>query len=39
MPLYMDVHRKVDGLSAEAVADAHNRDLEVQGKHGVKDLK
>ena len=39
MPLYMDVHRKVDGLSAEAVADAHNRDLEALGKHGVKYLK
>jgi uncharacterized protein DUF4242 len=39
MPLYMDVHRKVDGLSAEAVADAHTRDLEVQGKYGVKYLK
>jgi Protein of unknown function (DUF4242) len=39
MPLYMDVHRKVEGLSAEAVADAHKRDLEVQGKHGVKYLK
>jgi uncharacterized protein DUF4242 len=39
MPLYMDVHKKVEGLSAEAVADAHKRDLEVQGKHGVKYLK
>jgi Protein of unknown function (DUF4242) len=39
MPLYMDVHKRVEGLSAEAVADAHKRDLEVQGKHGVKYLK
>jgi Nickel responsive protein SCO4226-like len=39
MPLYMDVHKKVDGLSAEAVADAHKRDLEVQGTYGVKYLK
>jgi len=36
MPLYMDVHRDVDGLTAEAVADAHRRDLEKQGKHGVE---
>lgn len=35
MPLYMDVHRKVDGLTADAVAEAHKKDLEVQGKHGV----
>ena len=35
MPLYMDTHKNVDGLTAEAVAGAHQRDLEVQGKHGV----
>ncbi|MEA2646330.1 MAG: hypothetical protein QOE92_1413 [Chloroflexota bacterium] len=35
MPLFMDVHDKVDGLTAEAVAGAHKRDLEVQAKHGV----
>jgi len=39
MPLYMDVHHKVDGLTAQAVAGAHAKDLEVQGKHGVKYLK
>jgi hypothetical protein len=36
MPLFMDVHQKVDGLTAEAVAQAHAKDLEVQHKHGVK---
>jgi hypothetical protein len=35
MPLFMDVHHKVDGLTAEAVAGAHQRDLEVQGAYGV----
>jgi len=35
MPLYMDVHQHVEGLTAEAVAGAHARDLEVQQKHGV----
>ena len=35
MPLYMDVHRNLSGLTAEAVAEAHAKDLEVQGKHGV----
>ncbi len=38
MPLYMDIHRGVEGLTAEAVADAHRRDLEVQGKYGVNYL-
>ena len=36
MPLFMDVHNKVEGLTAEAVAGAHQRDLEVQDQHGVK---
>ena len=35
MPLFMDIHHKVEGLTAEAVGEAHKRDLEVQGKHGV----
>lgn len=39
MPLYMDTHRKVDGLTAKAVAEAHQRDVEVQGKRGVNYLK
>jgi hypothetical protein len=39
MPLFMDVHNKVDGLTAQAVAEAHRRDLEVQGKSGVQYLK
>ncbi len=36
VPLYMDIHRDVEGLTAEAVAGAHEKDLEVQDKHGVK---
>jgi Protein of unknown function (DUF4242) len=39
MPLYMDVHKHIEGLTAEAVAGAHQKDLEVQGKHGVNYLK
>lgn len=34
MPLYMDVHRNLDA-DAAAVAEAHQKDLEVQGEHGV----
>ena len=36
MPLYLDVHHKVEGLTAKAVADAHAKDLEVQDQYGVK---
>ena len=39
MPMYMDTHKQVPDLTAEAVAGAHQRDLEVQGKHGVNYLK
>jgi len=39
MPLYLDVHNKIDALTAEVAADAHRRDLEVQHKHGVKYLR
>ncbi|MCA1824171.1 MAG: nickel-binding protein [Mycobacteriales bacterium] len=35
MPLFMDVHHKVDGLTADAVAGAHKADLETQAKYGV----
>jgi hypothetical protein len=39
MPLYMDIHNKVEGLTAEAVAEAHRMDLEKQGEYGVNYLK
>jgi peptidyl-tRNA hydrolase len=39
MPLYLDVHNKIDGLTADAAADAHRKDLEVQKKHGVNYLR
>ena len=35
MPLFMDIHEKVEGVTAEAVAGAHLKDLEVQTKYGV----
>ena len=37
--LYLDIHQHVDGLTAEAVEGAHAKDLETQGKYGVKYLK
>lgn len=39
MPLFMDVHDQVEGLTAEAVAGAHQRDLEVEAKYGVHYLR
>lgn len=39
MPLYLDVHHKIEGLTKDAVEHAHQRDLEVQDKHGVKYLR
>ena len=38
MPLYMDHHKHIEGLTAEAVAEAHRKDLEAQDKHGAKAL-
>ena len=39
MPLYMGRHKHIEGLTAEAVAEAHRKDLEAQDKHGAKALK
>jgi uncharacterized protein DUF4242 len=39
MPLYLDTHEHVPGLTAEAIADAHRRDLEVQDRHGVNYMR
>jgi hypothetical protein len=38
VPLYID-HHKIEGLTAEAVAEAHQMDLDTQDKHGAKALK
>ena len=39
MPLYIDIHRHVPGLTEEAVHGAHQKDLAVQGEHDVEYLK
>lgn len=38
MPLYMDIH-SIDGVTADALAKAHQADLAVQGQFGVEYLK
>ena len=37
MPIYMDRHF-VEGLTQHEVALAHEKDIEIQNKHGVKFL-
>ena len=39
MPLFIDVHNHVEGLTAEAVGEAHAADLKTQGKYDVKYLR
>jgi hypothetical protein len=39
MPLYLDEHEYVPGLTAAGIAQAHARDLEVQGAYGVRYLR
>jgi hypothetical protein len=39
MPLYMDIHHHVEGLTADAVGQAHQADLNTQQKYGVKYLR
>lgn len=39
MPLYLDVHYKIDGLTGEALREAHQKDLQVQARYGVNYLR
>ena len=39
MPLFMDTHSHIEGLTADAVAQAHAADLKTQAKYGVKYLR
>src|ERR1044071_5531340 len=36
MPLYMDIHNLDDGTTAEDIAKAHEKDMKIQEKYGVK---
>jgi hypothetical protein len=35
MPLYMDIHNYIPGLTKDAIRNAHAKDLETQGQYGV----
>jgi len=39
MPLFLDIHHKINGLTSDAIAEAHRKDLDVQKKYGVNYLK
>lgn len=39
MPLFLDIHEKIEGLTAQAVVDAHKKDLETQKKYGVNYIR
>jgi hypothetical protein len=39
MPLFMDVHNHVPGLTADAVKQAHAADVKTQDKYNVKYLR
>lgn len=39
MPLFIDVHKHIEGLTADGVAHAHQADLKTQEKYNVKYLR
>ena len=39
MPLFLDVHDRLEGLTPDAVAHAHQADLKTQQKYNVKYLR
>jgi hypothetical protein len=39
MPLFMDIHHKVEGLTPEGIAAAHQQDLAVQARYGVRFIR
>jgi len=39
MPLFMDIHNRVDGVTPQAAEAAHHRDLEVQARYGVRFIR
>jgi hypothetical protein len=36
MPLFLDIHNHIPGLTKEAAAGAHAKDLEIQEKYNAK---
>jgi hypothetical protein len=39
MPLFIDVHDRIEGVTTDDLAAAHRADLAAQGAHGVSYLR
>jgi hypothetical protein len=39
VPLFIDIHNRVEGLSTDAITAAHQQDLAVQARFGVRFLR
>ena len=39
MPLYLDVHHKIEGLTGAGLSEDHQKDLKIQHKYGVNYLR
>ncbi len=39
MPMFLDIHRGMDHLTAEVARGAHEEDVKVRDKYGVKFIK
>lgn len=39
MPTYLDTHHHIPGLTADALAQAHQRDVEVGGNYDVRYIR
>ena len=39
MPRYLDIHTGMQGVTLEALAEAHAKDVAVQGRHDVRYLR
>lgn len=39
MPLYLDIHHRIAGVTPELLEAAHKKDVEVSHKYGVRYLK
>ena len=39
MPLYLDIHKHIPGLTKDAAEAAHQRDLATQDRHNARYLK
>jgi hypothetical protein len=39
VPLFIDIHNRVEGLTADGARAAHQADLDAQGRYGVRFIR